>query len=87
VLRGRSKVTWLALAAIGKDGALVQFAAAAAAARLATLSAEGVERARQQWLAGEAGFEQVREKLLSLVELGAERAKTMVHGVTACICR
>jgi hypothetical protein len=43
----------------------VQFAAAAAAARLATLSAEGVERARQKWLAGEAGFEQAGEKLLS----------------------
>jgi hypothetical protein len=67
VLRGRSQVTWLALPAIGKDSALVQFTAAAAAARLATLAAEGVERARQKWLAREAGFEQAREKLLSSV--------------------
>jgi hypothetical protein len=66
VLRGRSKVTWLALPAIGKDGTLVQLAAAAAAIRLATLSAEGVERARQKRLACEAGFEQAREKLLRL---------------------
>jgi len=66
VLRGRRQVTWLALPAIGKDGALVQFAATAAAARLATLSAERVERARQKWLAGEAGFEQAGEKLLGL---------------------
>ena len=67
MLRGRNKVPWLALPAIGKDGALVQLAAAAAAARLATLSAEGVERTRQQGLACEAGFEQAREKLLNLV--------------------
>ena len=87
MLRRRRKVTWLALSAIGKDGALVQFAAAAATARLATLSTEGVERARQQWLAREAGFEQAGEKLLRLEQLGAERAKTMVHGVTVGICR
>jgi hypothetical protein len=44
----------------------VQLAAAAAAARLATLAAEGVERARQKGLAREAGFEQARKKLLRL---------------------
>jgi len=71
VLRGRSKVTWLALPAIGKDRALVQFAAAAAAARLATLSAEGVERARKKRLACEASFEQAREKLLPLGVVGS----------------
>jgi hypothetical protein len=54
------------LAAIGEDGALVQFAAAAVAARLATLSPQGVERARQQRFTSEAGFEQAGEKLLSL---------------------
>jgi len=64
---GRSgEVAWLALPTIGKDGALVQFAAAAAAARLATLSPQGIERARQERLAREAGFEQAGEKLLSL---------------------
>ena len=82
VLGGRNQVPWLALPAVGKDGARVQFAAAAAAARLATLSAEGVERARQKGFACEAGFEQAGEKLLRLAELGAERAQTMVHGVT-----
>jgi hypothetical protein len=82
MLGGRNKVTRLALPAVGKDGALVQFAAAAAAARLATLSAEGVERARQKWRACETGFEQAGEKLLRLAQLGAERAQTMVHRVT-----
>ena len=80
VLRRRSEVAWLALATIGKDGALVQLAAAAAAARLATLAAEGVERARQQRFASEAGFEQAGEKLLSLAQLGAERTEPIVHG-------
>ena len=82
MLRRYSEVAWLALPAIGKDGALVQFAAAAAAARLATFAAEGVERARQKRFASEAGFEQAGEKLLSLAQLGAKQAKTMVHGVT-----
>ena len=82
VLRGHSEVAWLALSTIGKDGALVQFAAAAVAARLATFAAEGVERARQKGLAREAGFEQAGEKLLSMAQLGAERAKTLVHVVT-----
>ena len=82
VLRRHSEVAWLALPTIGKDDALVQFAAAAAAARLATFAAEGVERAGQKRVASETGFEQAGEKLLSLAQLGAERAKTMVHGVT-----
>src|SRR5208283_2555184 len=79
VLGRRREVAWLALPAIGEDGALVQFAAAAVAARLATLTAEGVERARQQRFTSEASFEQAGEELLSLEELGAERAKTLVH--------
>ena len=82
MLRRYSEVAWLALPTIGKDGALVQFAAAAAAALLATLATEGVERAGQKRFASEAGFEQAGEKLLSLAELGAKRAKTMVHGGT-----
>jgi len=43
----RGEITWFALAAIGENGALVQFAAAAMAVRLATLSAEGVERSEE----------------------------------------
>ena len=62
----RGEITWFALAAIGENGALVQFAAAAVAARLATLSPQGVERARQQWFTSEASLEQAGEKLLSL---------------------
>jgi len=83
----RGEIAWLALAAIREDGALVQFAAAAVAARLATFSPQGVERARQQRFTSEASFEQAGEKLLSLEELGAERAKTLVHGVTVDNCR
>ena len=82
VLRRHREVAWLALATIGEDGALVQCAAAATAVRLATFAAEGVERASQQWFASETGFEQAGEKLLRLAQLGAKRAKTMVHGVT-----
>ena len=63
----RGEITWFALAAIGENGALVQFAAAAVAARLATLSPQGVERARQKRLTSEAGFEQVGEKLRSMM--------------------
>jgi hypothetical protein len=87
VLGRGGEIAWLALAAIGEDGALVQFAVTAMAARLATLSPQGVERARQKWLTSEAGFKQAGEKLLSMEQLGAERAKTMVHGVTVGICR
>ena len=79
---GRSReVAWLTLPAIGKDGALVQFAATAVAARLATLSTQGVERGRQKRFASEAGFEQAGEKLLGLEQLGAERTETLVHGL------
>jgi hypothetical protein len=87
VFRRSREVAWLALPAIGKDGALVQFAAVAAAARLATLSPQGVERARQKRFTSEADFEQAGEKLLRMEQLGAERAKTLVHGVTLGICR
>jgi hypothetical protein len=66
VLGGRNQVPWLALPAVGKDGARVQLAAAAAAARLATRAAEGGERAGQKGFACEAGFEQAGEKLLGL---------------------
>ena len=66
MLGGRNQVPWLALPAVGKDGALVQLAAAAPATRLATRAAEGVERARQKGFACEAGFEQAGEKLLRL---------------------
>jgi hypothetical protein len=83
----RGEVTWFAVAAIREDGALVQFAAAAVAARLAALSPQGVERARQQRFTIEAGFEQAGEKLLRLEQLRAERAETLVHGVTVVICR
>jgi hypothetical protein len=64
---GRSReVAWLALPTIGEDGAVVQFAPAAVAAWLATLSPQGVERARQKRFAREASFEQAGEKLLSM---------------------
>jgi hypothetical protein len=85
---GRSReVAWFALPAIGKDGALVQFAVTAMAARLATLSPQSVKRARQQRFTSEANFEQAGEKLLNMAELRAERAKALVHGVTAGYCR
>jgi hypothetical protein len=83
----RGEIARFAAAAIREDGALVQFAVAAVAARLATLSPQGVERGRQQRLTRQAGFEQVGEKLLSLEQLGAEGTETLVHGVTVIICR
>jgi hypothetical protein len=76
------------LAAIGEDGALVELTAAAAAVWFAALSPQGVERAREEWCSPEALFEQLRQSLLGLEELRAERAELLVHELgTLPICR
>jgi hypothetical protein len=79
VLGGGREVAWPAVAAIGEDGALVQGAAAAVAAGLATLAPQGVERARQERFPAEAGFEQAGQAQLRLEQLRPESAKALVH--------
>ena len=69
------------LAAIGKDGAFVEFTAAAAAVGFAALPPQGIERAREERFSSEAHFEQLRELLLGLEELRAEGAELLVHGL------
>ena len=68
------------LAAIGQDGAFVEFTAAAPAVRLAALPPQGIERSREERFSAEAIFEQLRKLLLDLEELRAEGAELLVHG-------
>jgi hypothetical protein len=79
VLRRWRDVSRAALSAVGKDGAGMKLSAVAVARRLAALSPQRVEGAREERLAAEAGFEQARQELLGLDELGAEGAKALVH--------
>lgn len=81
VLGRRRDVAWSALSAMGQDGAGVRFASVAMAGRLAALSPQGVERARQEGIATEAVFQEGRQEMLSLAELGAERAESLFHAV------
>ena len=70
---------WPALAAIGEDGAGMKFATVAVAGRLAALSLQRVERARQEGIALEAGLKEARQELLEMEEFGAEGTKLLVH--------
>jgi hypothetical protein len=81
LLRQRGEVLRLALATIGEDGAGVEFTLGAAAVGFSAASAEGVEGAREEWLTAEEGFEEGVELLLPGVELGAEGADVLRHGV------
>jgi hypothetical protein len=67
------------LAAVGKDGAFVELAAAAVAVGLAAFSPQGVERAWEKWFASEPRFQKLRELVLGRQKLGAERAELLVH--------
>jgi hypothetical protein len=67
------------LAAIGEDGAGMKFATVAVAGRLAALSLQRVERARQEGIALEAGLKEARQELLEMEEFGAEGTKLLVH--------
>src|SRR5438270_442813 len=68
----RRNVLRPSLSAVGKDRAFVEFAAGTTAVRLPALSPQDIERAWQERLALETVFEQSRELLLGLGELGAE---------------
>jgi hypothetical protein len=80
VLRGRREVAWSALPAIGEDRAGVKFTTVAVAGRLAALPPQGVERARQEGIALEAGLKEGGQELLGLEEFGAEGTESLVHG-------
>ena len=79
-VRGRSDVLWPALAAVGEDGAGVQFSPGTVASGFSTAAAKGVERAGQERFAGEKGFEEFLELRGDGEELGAEGAKVARHG-------
>jgi hypothetical protein len=69
-----------ALAAVAQHGAGVQFSSGTAAGGLSATAAEGIERAGQEWLAAEEGFQQGGELLLEFEELPAEGAEVVRHG-------
>ncbi len=69
------------LSAVGKDGAGMKLAAIAVAGRLAALTPQGVERARQERFAPEAVLKEGGQELLGLEEFGAEGAESLVHEV------
>src|SRR5208337_4858442 len=76
------------LAAIGKDGALVELTAAATAVWFAALSPQGVDRAGEQRFSSETLLKQLRELVLGIEELRAEGAELLVHGLSPRpICR
>jgi hypothetical protein len=79
LFRGRRDVLRAPLAAIGEDGAFVEFAPGAAAVGLAALSPQGVEGSGEQRLAAEKGFEQFGHLLLELAKLGAEVTEVVFH--------
>jgi hypothetical protein len=89
VFRGRREVAWPALAAIGEHRADMKFATVAVARRLAALSLQGIERARQERIALEASLKEARQELLDLEEFGAEGTESLVHGYPGerAICR
>ena len=70
-----------ALAAIGKNGAGMQFAVGAAAVRFSATAAEEVERTGQERFAAEKDIQEFRELLLDGQELGAEGAEFTGHGL------
>ena len=72
---------------IRENGAEMKMAVVAAAARLAALSPQRVERTGQQRFTAFAGFEQFRQHLLDLEQFGAERTETLVHHKPPSICR
>ena len=76
-------VLWPALAAIGEDGAGMEFAVGAAAVRFSATAAEGVEGTRQKRLAAEKDLQEFRELLLDGEELGAEGAESTGHGLVS----
>jgi hypothetical protein len=80
LLRGWGDVLWSAQAAIGKDGAGVQFSLRAVSRELTTAAAEGVERAGQEWFAGEERFEEFLDLCCHGENLGAECAEVASHG-------
>ncbi len=80
VFRGRADILWPALAAVGEDGAGVEFALRAAAVRLAAAAAERVQRTGQQRCAAEKRVQQFGHLLLDREDLGTERAEIAGHG-------
>jgi hypothetical protein len=69
LLGWRCDILGPALAAVGEDGAGVEFSLDAAAVGFSTAAAEGVERAGEERLASQEGFEERLELLLPGVEL------------------
>ena len=59
----------------------MELPAIAMAGRLAALSPQGVEGARQERIAAEAVLQEGGQELLGLEELGAEGAESLVHEV------
>jgi hypothetical protein len=79
VLGSWGDISRSAFSAIGKYGALMKFATTAMAGGFATLSAQGVEGARQDRIALEAVFKQAWQELLGLAKLRAKGAELLIH--------
>jgi len=76
----RSDVLRSALAAVGEDGAGVEFSAGTTAVRLSTEAAESVEGAGQEGLAAEKGLQKRLELLVDVTELRAKGTEVVWHG-------
>jgi len=76
----RSDILRSALAAVGEDGAGVEFSAGATAVRFSTAAAESVEGAGQQGLTAEKGLHKRLELLVEITELRAEGTEVVWHG-------
>ena len=76
--RGR-EVLRTSLSPIGEDGAGMELTAIATTGRFAALAAQGVERSWQEGITSEEFFQQARQELLSLQELGTEGTEPLVH--------
>ena len=69
-----------ALAAIGEDGAGVEFSVRAVAGGFPAAATERVEGAWEEGLTAEEGLQQGRDLIVELAELQAERTEVVRHG-------
>jgi hypothetical protein len=76
---GRRDIPGPPLAAIGEDGAGVEFSVGAVAVGFSTAAAEGVEGAGEERLAAQEGGEEFLKPLLDREELSAKRTEVVGH--------
>ena len=86
---GRGDALGPAFAPVGQNGAGVEFAPGAAAVGLSAAASKRVEGAREERVATEELLKEGRDLLLKLLELEAEGAEIVGHGLDSgacCLC-